>query len=299
MKNKFSKAFSLIELSIVILIIGILVAGVTSSSRLLNQMRLTSARSITLSSPVSAINDLSLWYETTSSKSFDSETPGNGEYIAKWYDLNPQRLEKLDLSQTGADSLKPIYETNAINGLPALRFNGGQFLERVNTLGSDFARSDQISVFFVQNHRPNISASSTLSWVLSSGGVELWRLNVHAGTSDNLISFDFGPCCPTASRSIFSAPAGFFDKTNILSFIKNNTTTTSRINNVVIGINNSSSSSLNTGSISSFTIGRLTIYPWYSLNGLFSELIIFSRALKEDERLDVERYLAKKWGVKI
>ena len=35
-----SKAFSLIELSIVILIIGILVAGVTSSSRLLKQMKL-------------------------------------------------------------------------------------------------------------------------------------------------------------------------------------------------------------------------------------------------------------------
>jgi len=38
------KAFSLIELSIVILIIGIFVAGVTSSSRLLKQMKLTSAR---------------------------------------------------------------------------------------------------------------------------------------------------------------------------------------------------------------------------------------------------------------
>jgi prepilin-type N-terminal cleavage/methylation domain-containing protein len=35
-----NKAFSLIELSIVILIIGILVAGVTSSSRLLKQMKL-------------------------------------------------------------------------------------------------------------------------------------------------------------------------------------------------------------------------------------------------------------------
>ncbi|GDX36119.1 hypothetical protein LBMAG18_06300 [Alphaproteobacteria bacterium] len=150
------KAFSLIELSIVILIIGILVAGVTTSSRLVNQMRLTSARSLTLSSPVSAISDLSLWYETTSPKSFDSENPSNGEYIAKWYDLNPQRLEKLDLSQTGADSSKPIYETNAINGLPALRFNGGQFLERVNTLGGNFARTDQISIFFVQNHRANI-----------------------------------------------------------------------------------------------------------------------------------------------
>ncbi|MFM7620569.1 MAG: hypothetical protein ACKO47_03070 [Alphaproteobacteria bacterium] len=183
--------------------------------------------------------------------------------------------------------------------MPALRFNGGQFLERVNTLGSEFARSDQISVFFVQNHRPNITFSTTLCWVLNSGGLELWRLNIHAGSSDNLISFDFGPCCPNTTRTTSSTPAGFFNKTNILSFIKNNTTTTSRVNNVVIGTNNSTSASLNTASSSSFVVGRFTNDYSYSLNGLFSELIIFSRALKEDERLDVERYLAKKWGVKI
>ncbi|MFM7621060.1 MAG: prepilin-type N-terminal cleavage/methylation domain-containing protein, partial [Alphaproteobacteria bacterium] len=50
--QNLNKAFSLIELSIVILIIGILVAGVTQSSRLVNQFRLTSARNITLSSPL-------------------------------------------------------------------------------------------------------------------------------------------------------------------------------------------------------------------------------------------------------
>ena len=46
-KNKISKAFSLIELSIVILIIRILVAGVTQSSRLVTQFRLLSARNMT------------------------------------------------------------------------------------------------------------------------------------------------------------------------------------------------------------------------------------------------------------
>jgi len=57
-KNKISQAFSLIELSIVILIIGILVAGVTQSSRLVTQFRLLSARNMTQSSPVPTIKDL-------------------------------------------------------------------------------------------------------------------------------------------------------------------------------------------------------------------------------------------------
>ncbi len=42
MKTKTNKAFSLIELSIVILIIGILVAGVTQGRRLVGQMKLAS-----------------------------------------------------------------------------------------------------------------------------------------------------------------------------------------------------------------------------------------------------------------
>ena len=68
--KNIKKAFSLIELSIVILIIGILVAGVTQSSRLVSQFRLLSARNITQSSPVHSIKDLLIWLETTSTKSW-------------------------------------------------------------------------------------------------------------------------------------------------------------------------------------------------------------------------------------
>ncbi|MFM7682251.1 MAG: prepilin-type N-terminal cleavage/methylation domain-containing protein, partial [Bacteroidota bacterium] len=56
-------AFSLIELSIVILIIGILVAGVTQSSRLVAQMRLASAQSVTRSADISSIRDMVFWAE--------------------------------------------------------------------------------------------------------------------------------------------------------------------------------------------------------------------------------------------
>ena len=48
-KNYRSKnAFSLIELSIVILIVGILIAGVTSSSRLVKRMKVITAQNLTL-----------------------------------------------------------------------------------------------------------------------------------------------------------------------------------------------------------------------------------------------------------
>lgn len=47
---KKNSAFSLIELSIVILIVGIIIAGVTQSSSLIRKMRLSSARQLTSTS---------------------------------------------------------------------------------------------------------------------------------------------------------------------------------------------------------------------------------------------------------
>ena len=79
---KYKKAFSLIELSIVILIIGIILAAVTQSSRLISKMKLATAKSLTQSSAVASINNLVLWLEPTMDTSFiDAETDDTLEMI--------------------------------------------------------------------------------------------------------------------------------------------------------------------------------------------------------------------------
>ena len=95
MRKKITKAFSLIELSIVILIIGILVAGVTQSSRLLKQMRLATIKNLTLNSPVSSIKDLAVWLESTMDQSFLDSEENTGSAISVWNDLNPQASSKI------------------------------------------------------------------------------------------------------------------------------------------------------------------------------------------------------------
>ena len=88
------KAFSLIELSIVILIIGILVAGVTQSSRLIREFRVSTAESLTQSSPVASIKGLTFWLETSLDASFLPNEAEDGMVITQWNDINPQTTTK-------------------------------------------------------------------------------------------------------------------------------------------------------------------------------------------------------------
>lgn len=56
-------AFSIVELSIVILVIGLIIGGISTSTYLIKQFRLSNARSLTQSSPVSSIEGLVGWWE--------------------------------------------------------------------------------------------------------------------------------------------------------------------------------------------------------------------------------------------
>jgi len=62
--KKYKKAFSLVEISVVILIIGILISGVSQGIDLYEDFRKNSAKSLTLNSRVGRIPDLLWWIET-------------------------------------------------------------------------------------------------------------------------------------------------------------------------------------------------------------------------------------------
>jgi len=77
LNKNFKKAFSLIELSVVVLIIGILIAGITQSSRLVRAMKLNTARSLTRSSDVNSIRNLTAWFDATAEGVFSSSCSTN------------------------------------------------------------------------------------------------------------------------------------------------------------------------------------------------------------------------------
>jgi len=300
------KAFSLIELSVVILIIGILVAGVTQSSRLVRQMRLSSARSITNSSSVSTIKDLAIWYDTTSEKSFDESESSDATQITNWYDLNPQISPSTRINAVGSGATRPVYSSEGINGLPALVFDGGDVLS--STGAPSLLESGSATFFFVIN--PNSISSQRFilmqAFANCATNIEIGHSTGNGGQGN----FGIHSGCSKANVSPTNTLANL--ESSIISMVMLPSPLTSGVtSNTLIYKNGTSltlsadASGYNSNLGGAYAKSNSTLFigtrngadAYYS--GKIGEIIVFSRSLKDEERKSVEQYLGRKWGIKV
>ena len=289
--KNFKKAFSLIELSIVILIIGILVAGVTSSSRLIKRMKIITAQNLTKNSPISSIKDLSMWYETSLDESFDNAEESDATAITNWYDMNLQSSYKINASQTTVAN-KPKYSENIFNGLPGIYFDGIDDYIIVNSAGIS---GKGLSIFMVAQRKALSTFQGLLAGINSSTTTDDAS---NAGAFQAFYDFNNGAYTTLSGGVWYSSVSQtvprdntpyiistFFNATNNIAYLNTNTGTT------VVGS-------------ASFNVDRLYIgcrfvnTPTFFYNGYIAELIIFNRALNTEERLAVNAYLSKKYAIK-
>ena len=121
MKKSKSKAFSLIELAVVIIVVGILIAGVTQGGALIAKSKYKVSQTLTQSSPVSATPGLRLWLETSLNNSISSLEANDDNSVSVWNDINPQVSTKL-FARTASTGI--LYKSkSAINALPSLYFS--------------------------------------------------------------------------------------------------------------------------------------------------------------------------------
>lgn len=291
MKNLKKSAFSLIELSIVLLIIGILIAGVTQSSRLIRQMKLASARSLTNGAPVPSINGLSLWLETTGEKAFFKELDNEGEFDNNnvWFDRNPQTSQKADATMLEDSG---YYYESCINDLPCFHFNGAAVLKVDKYLGK-FQQGLSIFVVFRANDVPadpgyGIILSSTASTMTAGQGDFEIRVN-----ADKVSYEGFDQSSTALSEEIMPGSQIAINNPYLISVIdKGDRVLKYAAGNGAI---NSTQSVVDT-EVKDLEDSNLRIG---SYSGVISEIIIFERALKTEEINSVHQYLAKKWGIKI
>ena len=283
------KAFTIIEISVVILIVSVMIAGVITSKSMLTKSRLANAQSLTQQSFVNEIsNDLIAWYETSLEGSFNaSEIKNDGSFITAWKDSNKSVVTKNNATAPASTANQPTLVQNVFyNSIPGLRFSGNQYL---NFDGSKFAQNSY-TIFLVEQR----SSNKTENYFIGGTGNSL-NTNLNLGyKTDATILFSH------YSNDFTINIASFKPQTTIMhTFLFNNTIGKRHsINGGSIATN-----STQTTPITSFNGAMIGGYnPSGTLKtyvGDLAEIIMFKRSLKTEEIKAIESYLGSKYGIPV
>ena len=301
-KNNFRKAFSLIEISIVVLVIGILIAGISSGIDLYSDFVISKARNLTTNSRVGRISDLNLWLETTTDKSFLTAEKYDQAPISNWNGINLISSNIVSATQTNSN-YKPKYILNGLNGLPVIRFEGKdtdnpQYSDYMNLPDEVVPYGDSDYSVFIVAKKTNNNDSANI--VLSGGSVgttsSIRAMNIFGFTTTNKALNYWYPTSSKLESSVNSIIANNFYITEFF-YDKNITANRSIYINgskVVEGDKGSRESTKNGN-----YIGRRSDYFTNYFDGDLAELIVYNKALTNSERKSVAEYLSRKWNIKI
>lgn len=298
--HKKQQAFTLLELTIVLVVIAVMTVGIFKGAGLVNSSKISVARSLTERSPVPKIDGLVVWYETSSLDSLLKSEASNNSTVTTWYDLSPASvpLRKNTLTaKTGAVK----YIKNGINNVPSLQFSSKNDGSVTNLQLSAFAQGStaQNTVFLVFQQQPRTYISTDERWILDS----------HSSASSSAIGYaDISGVDTVRSDSgttVYSGstnPPSFGDeKSFIVAAYYDQAYTKAYVNDATVvtggGYFNATPGS---NKITGLTIGSLK----GDINasrfvGLISEIIIYNRVLKNDERKDIFIYLSKKYSIPV
>ena len=273
-KKRRSRAFALIELAIVILIIGVVIAAVLTADHLISKARISAAQSLTRNAPLTSMSDMIFWLESSMPTSFESSEADNGKSLSTWKDNS--NLNNKNNAITGSSS--PTY-ANTINRIHAAKFINGQHFV-IN--GSALNDSDY-TILIVEKRLSNSAdnyfvgdpAATDLNQTLLLGYSTNGKI-MHSQGADNSY---------TSNVDSYEESLG---KARIIIFTSSSSGKKTYINGVL------AASSTNTSRLSN--ISNLVIGKAY--NGEIGEIAAFSHAFTDPEREEVETYLSKKYEVK-
>lgn len=320
-KKPLIRAFSLLELSLVTLIIGVLISAFLGASDLVDSAKLRQAKTLTQNSPVNGISKLALWFDTTSDQSFLASEAVDGSIVSRWNNLNPSVSDTIYLSNNPATTNdNPSYKESCINGLPCLYFDADPVTlegKDIMTLSKSFGvRTKNVSVFVVFTGAENASNGSYYRLLNSDVNASIQKvtsilnkdrgpffLNGIAGGYFTEYFFmpyphSIVPISPSCDDRCILNPKQTYlygmvdDGIDVNSIVQ-------YLNGTQLGTPNINGIAGSPKSLGVVEIGAVFSRDSHeSYQGNIGEIIIFAKALSSAERKSVEQYLGKKWGIK-
>lgn len=224
------------------------------------------------------IPSCTLWLDAADSSTITSSS----SLVSSWLDKSGNKNN----ATQGTSTSQPKSGTRSFNGRNVLDFDGiNDFL---NLASNNIL--DQPFTFFVVAQTDVINAVGT--FISRQSGAESGGFSIRAnGDSTNFIAFGVGG---GSTFSVVSIPSL---NTNMnIHNISFNLATSYSINNGTV-ITAETLPNYNNAIVKSATIGAQSNTEYF--NGAIAEIIFYSRVIGSDERLDILRYLSKKWGLTI
>lgn len=288
LKNDKKSGFSLIEISIVILIISLFLVSVFAGSALLKRFSLATARSLTKSSPVPGAGNLVLWLETSLEDSYASDL-SDGNPVTNWKDISPvnNKSDSATANLSYLGGLAPVY-SNTIGSVPAIRFNnyGGGGYYKFN---ASFLNGSDYTIFLVEQRDAGVGSGS--NYMLGNPLATSANSNLLLGYNDSgtLIHSQSGTSVATNTSAYSVRLASASNKPNVYTFSASDQGKAIYVNSIL------AARSTDTAKIRGLT----DLYIGNGYNGQIGELIIYNKKLPDQDIADIIQYLSKKWNVNI
>lgn len=283
--RKNRKGFSLIEISVVILIIGVLIAGISQASDMIDDSALKGARAASRGSRVARIKDLVLWLDATAdgatlASASSTKQAVDGDAVTVWKDSNPNSSAKFTLAGTS------LFSSNKLGGLPGITLSGSNSFKLTDRFDNS---TGEYTIYLV--YQPvALPASGAVGVIMekrnATSPIFPYRLEIDSGgfyrysNSNNFVLYGSKKASAgnvdviritRSSAGVVSLEVDGSPATgNSASVIRNN-------DELIIGAQNGSTN---------------------HVNGRIGEVIIYERDLATSEKTDIENYLFKKWKLK-
>lgn len=277
------RAFSLIELSMVLVLLTAIILGVMNTTSLIGDSTLSKAKILTKQSPVKDISGLILWVETSLEESFVLSEIEDGQPISTWHDIKNNALKSNHPNQSTTLN-QPTYQEKAFNkSIPGIRFDG--INDYLNFDGDGIINSSY-TIFVVEKRTSNKDDN----YFISGTGTT---------SNENLILGYDEDTSITHSHYLNNLTHAISGYSNNIERIHSFTFDMSGKKYYLNGGSSSDENDLVTNTVEKFdgaTIGEYLGGTTY-YQGDIAEIIIFNKTLKNEDRSAVEEYLGKKYDI--